>query len=239
MPMAWGHGRDMSGVIRTVAVGCVAGLAHGSVEVPSAIVKRAVDGPVKLTPNGLVGDEHGDTAHGGVEKALCVYPWEHYPYWADELGIPLGAAAFGENLTTAGLLETEVFVGDTFSWGKATVQVSQPRRPCYKLGARHGVRDLPVRMERTGRTGFYLRVLQPGEVSAAEPLRLVDIDPFGLSVADVTSVMCSGPEAAGLTLERVLSAAHLLPARWVEQLARLGPGQVPAPDMQRLAGSAG
>lgn len=238
--MAWGHGRDLGAIVRTVSTGAVAALPHGRVEVSSAIRKVPVDGPIKLTQLGLAGDEHGDTvSHGGLDKALCVYPWEHYPYWVDELGIPLGDAAFGENLTTLGLLETEVFVGDVFSWGRATVQVTQPRRPCFKLAARHGVKDLPVRLDRTGRTGFYLRVLTTGTVSAADPLWLIDVDPFGLSVADLTTVMCSGPEAAGLTLDRVLLAAHLLPERWVNRLQKLAPGEVFAADLQRLSGSAG
>ena len=114
-----------------------------------------------------------------------------------------------------------MFVGDTFCWGNAKVQVSDPGHARPRDGTAYEIYRCG---ERTGRTGFYLRVLQSGEVSAADPLELVDIDPFGLSVADVTSVMCSGPEAAGLTLERVLRRRTCCPLDGSSNWRVLRPG---------------
>lgn len=237
---AWGHGRDLTGRVHTLAVGRVALLRHGGLDIPSAIRKIPVTGTVMLSGLGLAGDEQADSVlHGGPDKAVSVYPWEHYAYWAQELGLVLGDAAFGENVTSVGLLESEVFVGDVFDWGQATVQVSQPRRPCFKVGARYDRGDLPAAVERTRRTGFYLRVLRSGRVAATDALVLRDVDPVGLSVADVMTVLVDSPEAAGLTLARVLLAQHLLPPRWVAELDQLGPGGSLNMDAQRRSGTGG
>ena len=133
--------------------------------------KEAREGPCWLGYQGFRGDEVADTRyHGGVDKAVCVYPAEHYPFWN---GVPGMAAAgpggFGENLTTEGLLEEEVCIGDIHALGEALVQVSQPRQPCWKLARRWRVKDLALQVERTGRTGFYFRVLRHGEVVGHSP----------------------------------------------------------------------
>ncbi len=235
-----GHGPVLQGGAHTLAVGGVGSLIHGGIEVPSAMAKTAVLEPIRLSADGFEGDAHADLrVHGGPDKAVCVYPWEHYSYWRDQLRIHLGPAAFGENLTSMGLLETEVYLGDVFRWGGATVQVSQPRRPCFKVGARHGKRDLAAQMSQTRRTGFYFRVLSGGTVGPEDLLALQDVDPFGLSVADVSGVLTSGPDAVGLTVDRVLLAAHLLPARWVAQLEALARGDRTTGGGARVAGAAG
>ncbi len=137
--------------------------------------KRAQEGPRWLGYQGFRGDEVADTRyHGGVDKAVCVYPAEHYPHWRE---LPEMAAAgpggFGENLTTEGLLEEEACIGDVFSIGEALVQVSQPRQPCWKLARRWRVKDLALQVERTGRTGFYFRVLRHGRVQAGDRFSLL------------------------------------------------------------------
>ncbi|MCP8616777.1 MOSC domain-containing protein [Salirhabdus salicampi] len=136
-------------------------------EVLSGIDKQSVhDKMLKLRKTNLEGDEQADLVnHGGVDKAVCVYPYEHYSYWEDKLGISLPIPSFGENVTLQGGTETDVHIGDIFQWGESVVQVSQPRGPCFKIGKRHGVQKFPLYIRETGYSGYYLRVLQEGSVS--------------------------------------------------------------------------
>ena len=124
----------------------------------------------------LDGDAQANlVAHGGVHKAVNAYPAEHYSHWQQHLphlGMTYGA--FGENFTTSGLLEDEVCVGDIFKAGGAIVQISHPRQPCWKLEQRWGVKDFMAQVNKTGRTGWYLRVLQEGYVEAGNALVLVE-----------------------------------------------------------------
>lgn len=146
---------------------------------PSAIDKRSVGGMVRITSTGLEGDEQGDPLHhGGSEKALHHYPAEHYAAWCRELP-DVGAdrwsiGAFGENLSTVGLVEGDVCVGDVFRLGCACIQVSQARQPCWKLNVRFGRADMSRRVQATGRTGWYYRVLEAGDAAPGDELRLVD-----------------------------------------------------------------
>lgn len=223
--------------VLAVYTGRVAALRHGRVSVPSAVVKSPVVGEVLLRPGGLVGDEQADRKnHGGPDKAVLVYPAEHY---ADPVspasGLPVGS--LGENLSTAGLLESDVRIGDVLTLGECVLQVSQPRRPCYKMGARHGIPDLPVRMQERGHTGYYLRVLQQGTVAAGQALRLSRAAGHGVTVAEVNRVL--NVDKDDLTgAARVLSAGDDLPARWrvtlEQRLARSGDG---AGDDERLYGT--
>ncbi|PPT53507.1 MOSC domain-containing protein [Xanthomonas arboricola] len=138
----------------------------------SAIDKRAVDGRVHVGPDGLQGDRR---VHGGPDKAIHHYPREHYAAWQAELGAHAlleTAGAFGENLSSLGLTEADVCLGDRFALGTAVVEVSQLRQPCWKLSDRFGLRDMARRVQDTGRTGWYYRVLQPGDVAAGDTLTL-------------------------------------------------------------------
>ncbi|MBU9722928.1 MOSC domain-containing protein [Bacillus alkalicola] len=142
--------------------------------IKSAFNKEPVDGEVFLSEYNLEGDEQADKRnHGGKDKAVCVYPFDHYPFWEDELGKKLYPGSFGENLTVKGLVENVVHLGDVFKWGESLVQVSQPRMPCHKLGKRHEEETLQQRVIETGFTGFYLRVLKEGAVSETKPLQFV------------------------------------------------------------------
>lgn len=147
-------------------------------EAPSGICKTPVDRPLTLGPEGFESDEQADRrVHGGVEKAVHHYPLDHYARWRAELGDlpPLGApGGFGENLSTSGLTEEAVAVGDIFRLGTALIQVSQGRQPCWKLNRRFDVPDMARRVQQTGRTGWYYRVLQPGTVSPGDRLELIE-----------------------------------------------------------------
>ena len=143
---------------------------------PSAIGKVQVEGALTLTDLGLQGDEQAEkTIHGGPDRALCHYPREHYARWAldfPEQAERFVAPAFGENLSTVGLTEENVFIGDIFRWGEALIQVTQPRSPCFKVNFHFGISDLALLMQQTIRTGWLYRVIQGGNVSADTPLEL-------------------------------------------------------------------
>lgn len=143
---------------------------------PSAIGKRPVAGPVAVTARGLIGDAQADlSVHGGPDKALHHYAADHYPAWRSELARDdLAPGAFGENIAAYGLTEANVCIGDIFTLGSATVQVSQGRQPCWKLAAHAGEPRMAWLFQKTGRTGWYYRVLSPGTIEAGAPITLVD-----------------------------------------------------------------
>jgi MOSC domain-containing protein YiiM len=143
----------------------------------SAIDKHPVAGTVQVEAEGLAGDEQGDRrVHGGPDKAVHAYPWAHYSTWQTELGpLPLLQApgAFGENLSLDELDETQVCLGDEWLIGSARFAISQGRQPCWKLNDRFGVPDMARRVQDSGRTGWYLRVLAPGRLRAGDAVRLL------------------------------------------------------------------
>ena len=125
---------------------------------------------VTIGRTGIEGDGQADlTNHGGPDKAICVYASEHFGYWRTfvEKG-EIDAGAFGENFTTEGLIEDQVCIGDRFQIGSAIVEVSQPRQPCWKLARRWDCKALTPEVQRTGKTGWYFRVIQQGEARAGE-----------------------------------------------------------------------
>lgn len=145
---------------------------------PSGIAKRPVAEPVHLTRLGFTGDGQGDVRHhGGRDKAVHHYAIEHYASWRAEIGrreVLDGPGAFGENLSTRGVTEADVCLGDVFALGGAVLEVSQGRQPCWKLNHRFGQRDMAVRVQRSGRTGWYYRVRQEGQVAPGDALVLLD-----------------------------------------------------------------
>lgn len=184
-------------------------LIQGNKSVPSAICKSPVLRPLQLGSTGLEGDAQADLKnHGGVEKAVCVYPLEHYSYWKVRLKKDLKPGAFGENLSTEKLLEPEVCIGDSYRVGNATVQVSQPRQPCFKLAARHGVKELTLWVQETGFTGFYLRCLEAGEIRAGDDIVLLERPMRSVSIEEANWVMhCDKYDVVGI--ERLLNIPEL------------------------------
>lgn len=184
-------------VIEALNVGLPAPLDHAGTTVPSGFVKRPVLEPVFLSKEGLEGDEQADKKnHGGVDKAVCVYPLDRYPYWNARLGRVLGGASFGENVSLSGLTEDEVCIGDVFRVGEATVQVSQPRGPCFKLAAHNKVPKLPLWLQETGYTGWYLRVLQEGLVQVGDRFIFVSRSAEPVSVREANRVKYFGIDDA-------------------------------------------
>jgi len=144
----------------------------------SAIAKSPREGLVRIGTRGLEGDEQGDArVHGGVEKAVHHSPFDHYAAWRAELGdLPVLASpgAFGENIASTGMDEHSVCLGDRYALGSAVLEVSQGRQPCWKLNDRFGVRDMARRVQDSGRTGWYYRVLQPGSARAGDVIALLE-----------------------------------------------------------------
>jgi MOSC domain-containing protein YiiM len=182
--------------------------------VRTSIFKSPIAGSVRVTRLNLEGDEQSDlTVHGGPDKAVYAYPDEHYPAWRSELSRPdLGFGSFGENLTTVGLLEAEVGVGDRLRIGTAEFVVTQPRMPCYKLGVRFGDPEMVKRFHQSGRNGFYLAVTQEGRIGSGDAIELVARDPDRLTIADVVSLYVD-PAGKGSLLERA-SRHPALPPGW-------------------------
>lgn len=145
---------------------------------PSGIHKTPVRGRVYLGYEGLACDAQGDRKHhGGVEKALHHYAFEHYEYWAATIGareVLDARGAFGENVSTTGVTEKDVAVGDTYRLGSAIIQVSQGRQPCWKLNDRFQISDMARRVQATGLTGWYYRVIEPGYIEQADEFQLVE-----------------------------------------------------------------
>ena len=154
--------------------------------VTTGIYKAPVEGRIMLRPHNLEGDMQADLrVHGGWDKAVYVYPSEHYAFWRAELpGMQLPYGSFGENFTTEGLNESIVYIGDRFSIGSAVVEVTQPRMPCYKLGVRFGRLDMPQRFHVSGRCGFYLAVVAEGDVGAGDAWELIERRVDTMSVLD-------------------------------------------------------
>jgi MOSC domain-containing protein YiiM len=170
--------------IISVNIGKPNSLYYNGKELFTGIYKSPVNIPLYVTASNLEGDGQADLeVHGGVNKALCIYCEEHYPYWGSNLNKKLEYGAFGENLTIRGMLETEVFIGDIYQLGEAIVQVSQPRQPCYKLAMKHDVPDLPVKVIDTGYSGYYFRVLKEGLFPERRSIELVSKHPAGISIA--------------------------------------------------------
>lgn len=183
----------------------------------TSIWKDPVAGPVQVRTLNIAGDEQSDLkVHGGPNKAVYAYPIEHYDYWQRELGIDaLPYAAFGENLTTSGILETDISIGDRIRIGSAEFIVTQPRLPCYKLGIRFGREDMIQRFMESGRSGFYLAVVQEGALTAGDGLEIVSRDPHRVTVADVA--LSEADSIDQRLLKRIL-AVPALPESWKRHL---------------------
>jgi MOSC domain-containing protein YiiM len=183
--------------------------------VRTSIFKAPVTGRVKVTKLNLEGDQQSDLAvHGGIDKAVYVYPSEHYLFWREELpGADLPWGMFGENFTTEGSLDDNaVFIGDRFRIGSAEFAVTQPRMPCFKLGIRFGRADIIKRFLHSGRAGFYLAVLREGEVAAGDSIELLPRDEQGITVAEIVNLYKA--DAANQDLLRRASDLAALPESW-------------------------
>jgi len=200
--------------ILSVNVGLPRAVTWQGKVVTTGIFKDPVKTPVTVRTLNLDGDQQADlTVHGGVDKAVYAYPSEHYGYWRAELrGVDLRWGMFGENFTTEGLLEENVYIGDRFRIGETELMVTEPRMPCYKLGIKFGRADIVKRFLASRRTGFYFAVAREGLVSAGDAIELIGREQKEISVADITRIYAF--EKDDLTGLRRVVKVESLPENW-------------------------
>lgn len=184
----------------------------------TSFYKEPVTGPAWLGYEGFRTDEQADRrAHGGVDRAVCVYPAGHYAYWRGELDLPdFPHGAFGENITVSGLPEDVACIGDIFAVGGLRLQISQPRQPCWKLARRWRIKDLTARVEQTGFTGYYFRVLHHGAVGAGDRLTLLERPMPEWTIARCNEIMNHRQKETDAA--RALAACPLLAGAWRDAL---------------------
>ena len=189
--------------------------------VRTSIFKQPITGPVQVLTEHLAGDGQADLrVHGGPDKAVYAYPHEHYAYWRQHLPAELLVpGAFGENLTTHGLLEPEVRVGDCFQIGTAVLLAVQPRQPCLKLGIRLGSPAVVRKFEQARRSGIYFRVRQPGVVQAGDAITLLERSPHAATIQDMVTCLAPGPHNPDV-VHALLATPYLSPS-WHERLTHL------------------
>lgn len=195
----------------------------------TGIFKDPVAGRVMLRRTNLDGDRQADlSVHGGPDKAVYGYPSEHYAYWRNFLSrqdLPRGS--FGENLTTEGMLETEVSVGDQFRVGSAIVMARTPRIPCQKLAAKFARETMIKDFLRSGFSGFYFSVVEEGEIGAGDDIEFLSGETPAVSIAEVDQLYTSRAPNLEL-LERAIQVKSL-PAGWRDHfLAKLSAAGKPA-----------
>lgn len=184
----------------------------------TGICKEPVSGPIHASRDGLLGDVQVDREnHGGADKAIYAYTVENYRHWEQQLGRDMPYGQFGENLTVSGMPDESVHIGDIFRIGAdVEVQVTQPRVPCFKLGLRMEDAGFVGRFHRAGRVGFYLRVLQEGELSPGDPIRRLSADPGKLDIRDAMLALTPNPRQQDI-IRRALDIPALSQA-WRDSL---------------------
>lgn len=209
----------------SVNVGLPREVAVNGGSVSTGIFKHAVSGAIRVERLNLVGDRQADlSVHGGPNKSVYAYPAEHYDYWRRELmedELPWGM--FGENLTTEGLHESAVYIGDRYRVGTAELVVTQPRSPCYKLGIRFGRPEMVKRFLHSGRSGFYFAVAQEGEVKVRDSIELLSREANSLPISDINKLYASDKNDREM-LERAVQIKGLSESwrrYFLEQLERI------------------
>ena len=192
---------------------------------PSAIGKQPVAGPVRVHRLGLAGDEQADLAvHGGPDKAIHHYPHDHYGFWRDTIGDhPLLQApgAFGENISTSGMTEETVCIGDRWRLGTALVEVSQGRQPCWKLDHRFDGLAVNAAMVRARRAGWYYRVIEEGEVAAGDAMQLLDRPHPDWTVARAFGLLIAGDHRRDRAGLEAMGELEMLAAPWKDRREKL------------------
>jgi MOSC domain-containing protein YiiM len=209
----------VSATLISVQVGVPRKVLRNGEEVLTGIFKAPMKGRVRMGTLDLEGDQQADSSvHGGRDKAVYAYPSEHYAYWKKQLpGVELPWGSFGENLTTSGLVESEVHIGDRFAIGTGEVVVTQPRLPCFKLNLKFDRDDMVKRFLASHFTGFYFRVLREGEVGAGDEIIPVHRDESRVSVLDILRLYLGESDSSELR-NRALQGEYLSRS-WREELS--------------------
>ncbi|MCP1224215.1 MOSC domain-containing protein [Sebaldella sp. S0638] len=158
--------------------------------IKSGLEKSPVFDNVFIHKLGVTGDEQAEkVVHGGVDKAVCLYPFEHYEYWENTLNRKMPENSFGENLTVQGMTEKDVCIGDIFQIGEVVLQITQPRQPCYKLTYIHNVPKMSFLSQDSGFTGYYARVLKEGNLNVNDKITLIEKSPHNISVEFTNQIL--------------------------------------------------
>lgn len=228
----------------SIQVGCIQSYVdHTGKSWESAIDKKAVAGAIQVRRENLQGDEQSDRVHhGGVDKAVLAYSADHFLSWAEgfagaEKAWTPTAGAFGENLTVTGQTEADVCIGDLYRVGSCQLQVSQPRQPCWKLARRWKLPKLAVRVQKSGRTGWYFRVIQEGIIEAGDLIELIERPNPDWTVARAHAIMHAKPRNASDDL--ALSNCRELSQSWATQLKRRSRKSIEKSESARLFGPGG
>ena len=186
-------------------------------KIQTGIFKKSTEGPINVKWLGLEGDQQANKKlHGGIDKAICVYPSEYYELWKEELGKPdLSFGDFGENLTTFGLLEDDIYLGDRLRIGSVEVVVTQPREPCITLNLRLGRKDLSALIRKSGRSGFYFSVEKEGIIKKGDSIENISKEENRVSVSDFNQII-NGETGIADIIERA-SKIDILPPRLKKQ----------------------
>ena len=188
--------------VLSVQVGSLQEMLRSGKKIWTGIFKQKTEESIKVTRLGLEGDDQGNKKlHGGIYKAICVYPSEHYDHWKAELGNPgLSFGDFGENLTTTGLMEGDIYLGDRLRIGSAEIVVTQPREPCITLNARLDTKDLSALIRKSGRSGFYFSVVKEGIIKNGDSIEYVNRDENRVTVSDFNQIINGEPEIVDIIL---------------------------------------
>lgn len=209
-----------SGRVVSLNVGTVRELVLNGKPQPTGIFKEPVEGRRMLADNAVEGDVQADRRfHGGRYKAVYAYPVEDYAWWETELGASLPPATFGENLTIEGISATDALVGELWRVGGALLEVTQPREPCWKLGAKMGDRHFPRRFREAGRPGAYLKIVEEGDVGAGDAVEIVSRPSHPITLGLLADVRRSDPDLSMLL--RRLAKKDVTPEEWAELLGAM------------------
>jgi MOSC domain-containing protein YiiM len=197
----------------------VSGTARGTVA--SGIYKRSVSGPVEVLATNLAGDGQGDLLnHGGPTKAVYAYAANDYDYWRQQEGLSIPEFGwFGENLTVENAMSDDVRVGDIWEIGTVRLQVTEPRSPCFKLDHKIGIPRFAARFQRTGRVGFYLRVLQEGSLAAGAEVALAGGLPGAMTVRELSDFRHYG--TGGRSMATRILAIDGMGVKWLRRPRKL------------------
>ncbi len=211
--------------LKSIHVSLPKTIVHDGVEITTGIFKELVEGPVRLGPLNLEGDGQADLrVHGGPDKAVYAYPFQHYTFWESERpDLSFFPGKFGENLSVLDMDERAVHIGDVFRIGTAVLRITSPRMPCYKLGIKMQDPSFLKNFTEARKSGFYFGVMEEGTLEANQPIEHLERDGHHLSVEEVFRARTSRNKDRAL-LEKAIGSPSL-PANWTtffqKQLARL------------------
>lgn len=206
--------------IISVNVGLPRAIEHNGEIVTTGIYKTPIAGTVRVNADNLAGDAQADLRyHGGWSKAVYAYGSEHYEFWRGELGIDdLQFGAFGENLTTEGLLEHRICAGDHLRVGTAEFVATEPRFPCFKLGVKFGRKDIIKKFQKSRRSGIYFAIIKTGEIAAGDRIEFISRDANQVSISDLSDLH---DKKNNLELARRALAVEALPEKWKRDLRKM------------------